>query len=127
MESVRQTQKKYGSRAMIIAIIAGFFLILAGQRTIGKGLILGTVFSVINFVMIGQTLPLRLSQTKRKTFLFSLGSIVFRYTLLAVPLILAIKFDQFDLPAAICGIFMIQLVILVDYLLNIVTARIKQA
>ena len=127
MESVRQTQKKYGSRAMIIAIIAGFFLILAGQRTIGKGLILGTVFSVINFVMIGQTLPLRLSRTKRKTFLFSLGSIVFRYTLLAVPLILAIKFEQFDLLAAICGIFMIQLVILVDYLLNIVTARIKQA
>ena len=127
MESVRQTQKKYGSRAMIIAIIAGFFLILAGQKAIGKGLILGTVFSVINFVMIGQTLPLRLSQTKRKTFLFSLGSIVFRYTLLAVPLILAIKFEQFDLPAAICGIFMIQLVILVDYLLNIVTARIKQA
>ena len=127
MESVRQTQKKYGSRAMIIAIIAGFFLILAGQKTIGKGLILGTVFSVINFVMIGQTLPLRLSQTKRKTFLFSLGSIVFRYTLLAVPLILAIKFEQFDLPAAICGIFMIQLVILFDYLLNIVTARIKQA
>ena len=127
MESVRQTQKKYGSRAMIIAIIAGFFLILAGQKAIGKGLILGTVFSVINFVMIGQTLPLRLSRTKRKTFLFSLGSIVFRYTLLAVPLILAIKFDQFDLPAAICGIFMIQLVILADYLLNIVTARIKQA
>ena len=127
MESVRQTQKKYGSRAMIIAIIAGFFLILAGQKAIGKGLILGTVFSVINFVMIGQTLPLRLSQTKRKTFLFSLGSITFRYTLLAVPLILAIKFDQFDLPAAICGIFMIQLVILADYLLNIVTARIKQA
>jgi hypothetical protein len=77
--------------------------------------------------MIGQTLPLRLSQTKRKTFLFSLGSIVFRYTLLAAPLILAIKFEQFDLPAAICGIFMIQLVILADYLLNIVTARIKQA
>ena len=127
MESVRQTQKKYGSRAMIIAIIAGFFLIPAGQKAIGKGLILGTVFSVINFVMIGQTLPLRLSQTKRKTFLFSLGSIAFRYTLLAVPLILAIKFDQFDLPAAICGIFMIQLVILADYLLNIVTARIKQA
>jgi hypothetical protein len=127
MESVRQTQKKYGSRAMIIAIIAGFFLILADQKTIGKGFILGTVFSVINFVMIGQTLPLRLSQTKRKTFLFSLGSIVFRYTLLAVPLILALKFEQFDLPAAICGIFMIQLVILVDYLLNIITARIKQA
>jgi hypothetical protein len=127
MESVRQTQKKYGSLAMIIAIIAGFFFVLAGQKTIGKGLILGTIFSVINFVMIGQTLPSRLSETKRKTFLFSMGSIVFRYTLLATPLILAVKFEQFDLPAAICGIFMIQLVILADYVINIVTSRIKQA
>ena len=126
MESVRQTQKKYGSRAMIVAIIAGFFFILADHKTIGKGLILGTIFSVINFVLIGQTLPYRLSQTKRRNFLVSLGSIAVRYALLAVPLILAVKFEQFDLPAAICGIFMIQLVIFADYLLNIVTSRIKQ-
>ena len=123
MESSNQTQKKYGSRAMIVAIIAAFILIIAGLKPIGKGLILGTIFSVINFVLIGQTLPLRLSQTKRKTFFFSLGSLIFRYALLAVPLILAIKFEQFDLPAAIFGIFMIQLVILSDYLLKLITSR----
>jgi hypothetical protein len=122
MESVSQTQKKYGSRAMVIAIIAAFIFILAGLKPVGKGLMLGTLFSVINFVLIGQTLPLRLSKTKRKTFFLSLGSIFFRYALLAVPLILAIKFDQFDLPAAIFGIFMIQLVILADYLLNLITS-----
>ena len=127
METVSQTQKKYGSRAMIIAIIAAFIFILAGLKPVGKGLVLGTIFSVINFVLIGQTLPLRLSQTKRKTFFLSLGSIFFRYALLAVPLILAIKFDQFDLPAAIFGIFMIQLVILADYLLNLITSRQNQA
>ena len=108
---------------MIIAIIAAFIFILAGLKPVGKGLVLGTIFSVINFVLIGQTLPLRLSQTKRKTFFLSLGSIFFRYALLAVPLILAIKFDQFDLPAAIFGIFMIQLVILADYLLNLISSR----
>jgi hypothetical protein len=123
MESVSQTQKKYGSRAMVIAIIAAFIFILAGLKPVGKGLMLGTLFSVINFVLIGQTLPLRLSKTKRKTFFLSLGSIFFRYALLAVPLILAIKFDQFDLPAAIFGIFMIQLVILADYLLNLIGSR----
>ena len=122
MESVSQTQKKYGSRAMIIAIIAAFIFILAGLKPIGKGLVLGTIFSVINFVLIGQTLPLRLSQTKRKTFFLSLGSIFFRYALLAVPLVLAIKFDQLDLPAVIFGIFMIQLVILADYLLNLINS-----
>ena len=122
MESVNQTQKKYGSRAMVVAIIGAFILILVGLKPVGKGLMLGAIFSVINFVLIGQTLPLRLSQTKRKTFFFSLGSLIFRYALLAVPLILAIKFEQFDLPAAIFGIFMIQLVILADYLLNLITS-----
>jgi len=127
MESVSQTQKKYGFRVMIVAIIAAFLLILVGLKPVGKGLVLGSIFSVINFVLIGQTLPLRLSQTKRKTFFFSLGSIFFRYALLAIPLIVAIKFEQFDLPAAIFGIFMIQLVILADYLLNLITSRTKQA
>ena len=111
---------------MIVAIIAAVILILAGLKPVGKGLILGTIFSVINFVLIGQMIPLRLSQTKRKAFLLSLGSIFFRYALLAVPLIISVKFDQFDLPAAIFGIFMIQFVILVDYLLNLVTSREKQ-
>ena len=126
MESVSQTQKKYGSRAMIAGIIAAFILILSGLKPVGKGLILGTIFSVINFVLIGQTLPLRLSQTKRKTFFLALGSNFFRYALLAVPLILSIKFEQFDLPAAIFGIFMIQFVILADYLLKLLSSRENQ-
>jgi hypothetical protein len=42
---------------------------------------------------------------------------------LAVPLIVAVKYEQFDLPAAIFGIFMIQLIILADYLLKLATSR----
>jgi hypothetical protein len=123
MEPVKQAQKKYGSRAMVVAIAAGFIFILAGYKPVGKGLVLGTIFSVINFVLIGQTLPLRLSQSKRKTFVLSLGSIVFRFALLALPLILAVAYQQFNLPATIGGIFMIQLVILADYLVSLITSR----
>ncbi len=107
---------------MVIAVVVALILILAGLKPAGKGLILGTIFSVINFVLMGQMIPLRLAQTKRKAFLLSLGSIFFRYALLAAPLIISIKFDQFDLPAAIFGIFMIQFVILADYLLNLITS-----
>jgi len=107
----------------MVAIVAGLILILAGLKPAGKGLVLGSIFSVINFVLIGQTLPMRMSQTKRKTFLLSIGSIFFRYALLAVPLIVAIKYEQFDLPAAIFGIFMIQVVILADYLLKLIASR----
>lgn len=120
MESVRQTQKKYGSRAMTISMIAGFFFILAGQKPIAKGLILGTIFSVINFILIGEILPMRMGKSKGKTFLLSAGSIIFRYVLMAIPLIIAVKFEQFNLFAAIFGIFMIQLVILADHLIRII-------
>lgn len=127
MEPVRQTQKKYASRAMITAIIIGLVFILAGHKPIGKGLILGTVFSVINFILMGETLPGRIGKSRGKTFFFSLSSLFFRYALIAVPLIVAIKFEQFHVLTAIVGIFMIQISILGDHLLKIITsAREKQ-
>ncbi|UCF95075.1 MAG: ATP synthase subunit I [Desulfobacterales bacterium] len=118
MESVRETQKKYCSRAMTAAILIGFGLILAGQTPMGKGVILGTLFSVINFILIGETLPLKLGKSKEKTFFLSLGSVMVRNLLMAVPLILALKFDQFNLFATIGGLFLVQLMILADHLLS---------
>jgi len=123
MESTRQTQKKYGSRAITIAIIIGFALILAGLKPVGKGLVLGTIFSIINFIIMGETMALRIGKNQGKTYLLSLGSIIFRYLLLAVPLILAIKFEQFNIVATICGIFMIQLTILTDPLWNRISSH----
>jgi hypothetical protein len=46
-----------------------------------------------------------------------------RFALLALPLILAVKYQQFNLPATIGGIFMIQAVILADYLVNFISSR----
>jgi hypothetical protein len=39
---------------------------------------------------------------------------------LAIPLIAALKFEQFNLVAAILGIFMIQFVILAEHLLTLI-------
>jgi len=116
MEQIRQTQKKYCSAAIAVAIFAGLLFILAGQKPIGKALILGTVFSIVNFILIGETLPLRIGKSKGKTFFISLGSIYFRYIILAIPIVMAIKFDQFNFFAVIFGIFLVQLVVLVDHL-----------
>ena len=127
MEQIRQTQKKYCSAAIAVAIFAGLLFILAGQKPIGKALILGTVFSIVNFILIGETLPLRIGKTKGKTFFISLGSIYFRYIILAIPLIMAIKLEQFNLFAVIFGIFLIQIVIMADHFYNyIYSARKKQ-
>jgi len=103
---------------VILAIGIGFFLIIAGQKPIGKGLILGTIFSIINFILIAETLPIRIGKTKGKTFFLTLGSIFFRYLVLAVPLMMAIKFEQFNLFAVIAGIFTVQIIIMADHLFN---------
>lgn len=115
MESVKDTQKKYGSLAVTAAIFIGLVMILAGYKPVGKGLILGSLFSVINFVLMGETLPVKMGKSRRNAMFLSLGSILFRYLLMAIPLWLAIKMEQFSLIASICGLFMVQLMILADH------------
>lgn len=114
MEAIRQLQKRYCSRAITAAILAGFPLILSGRSAIAKGLVLGTLFSIVNFILMGEMLPLGLGKAPKKTFIFSLGSMLFRYFFLAVPIVLAVKLDQFNLFAVIFGIFMVQGVILFE-------------
>ena len=127
MEAIRQLQKKYCSRAITAAIFAGLFFILIGYESIGKGLILGTIFSIINFILMGETLPMKLNKTKGKAFAASLGSILFRYIILAVPLIIGIKYDAYNIFAVMAGIFLVQCFILADHVFNHFTsARGKQ-
>ena len=116
METIRQTQKKYGSRAMMVAIAMAIVLILTGFKPVGKGLLLGALFSVINFVLIGETLPLKLGHPKRKTLMIGLGTMLARYAVMAIPLVMALRMDQFHWAAVACGLFMIQGVILTDHI-----------
>ena len=107
---------------MWIAIGIGLCFFLVGQKPVGKGLIMGTVFSVINFIIIGKTLPLRIGKSKEKTFFLSLATLFFRYALMAIPIAVAAKFEQFSLVASILGLFMIQLVILSDHILKLISS-----
>jgi asparagine N-glycosylation enzyme membrane subunit Stt3 len=127
METLRQTQKKYCARAITVAIFAGLFFILIDYKPIGKGLILGTVFSILNFILLGEMLPMKIGKTKGKTFMFSMGSIFFRYLILAIPLVMAIKLEQYNLISVVVGIFFVQVFIMADHLLDLLwSARGKQ-
>jgi hypothetical protein len=126
-EAIRRTQKKFGSMALVIAIFVGMFFILIGQKAITKGLILGTLFSILNFVLIGEVLPMMIGKTRRTSTLYSLGSITFRFGLLAIPLILSLKMEAFNFAAAVVGIFMVQVMILGDHILrHFFSGRIKR-
>lgn len=124
---VRRTQKKYGSMTLIAAIFIGMFFILMGEKAVAKGLILGALFGVLNFVLMGEILPLMLGKTKRKSTFFSMGSIGLRYALLAVPLILALKMEALNFAATGIGIFMVQLMILGDHAVGyLISGRTKR-
>jgi hypothetical protein len=127
MEAIKQEKKKIIQQALWPAIITGLVFILAGHKPVGKGLILGAFFSVINFIVMAKSIEFKFGRSKHQIFSISLVSILFRYALLAIPLIAAVKFAQFNLVAAIVGIFMIQVVILAEHLLSqIPTLRRKQ-
>ena len=126
MNALKQTQKKYIIRTLALAGMIALFFILIDQEPIAKGLILGTFFSVLNFILMGKTIALKFGKSKRKTFSISMGSIIIRYLLLAIPLIAALKFEQLNLVAVIIGIFMIQFVILVEHLLTLIPALRKK-
>jgi hypothetical protein len=118
MDAIRETQKKYCSRAMLAAIFVGLVFIVMGQNAVGKGLILGTFFSIVNFVLLGETLPLKAGKSQGKSFFFSLVSIFFRFALMGIPLVIAIKSVKFNLFAVIGGIFMVQIIILADHIVQ---------
>ena len=87
----------------------------------GRNLILvkGTderfIYSDINFILLGEMIPLNIGKSKNKTYFLSLVSIFSRYILLAIPLIIAVKFDQYNLISVVIGIFMVQFFILAEH------------
>ena len=116
MEAVIATQKKYCKRALSLAIAVGFVLILLGFKSYGKGLILGSLFSILNFIIMGQVIPIMISPKKARSTIFSFLSILLRYALLAIPIYMAFRYPAFHIVTVIVGLFSIQIVILMDHL-----------
>ncbi len=113
---MKAVQKKYCSRALMLVVLAAAVLIAFGRVSLGKGLILGTLFSIMNFLLLGSSVPARLGRSRGKTLLVALGSLGGRFVLLAVPMVMALRTETFHIVATIIGIFSVQLMILADYL-----------
>ncbi len=109
-ETLRDIQKRYASRALYVALAVGAVLIVAGFPPLGKGFILGTLFSAVNFVLIGEMLPWQMGAAHRR-----LIAVLARFTLMAVPLVTAVQRPEFDILGVVPGLLMVQAVILADH------------
>ena len=113
---MKAVQKKYCSRALLLTVMVAAGLIAFGRVSLGKGLVLGTLFSIMNFLLLGSTVPMKLGRSRGKTLLLALGTMGGRFFLLAVPMVTALRTETFHIVATIIGIFSVQLMILADYL-----------
>jgi ATP synthase protein I len=125
MEAVSDIRNRYGSAALAVAVVVGILLVLLGYKPVAKGFVLGTLFSILNFVLIAEFLPRTLGRTQRQTFLFSLLSIAFRFSLLAVPLILSLRSEAFSVTGVVPGLLMVQGTIFADHLYRLAADRRK--
>ena len=116
-EEVKRAQKKFCSWALTSAIMVAFVFLILDEKPIAKGLIMGTLFSIVNFVLLGRSIPLALGQSVGRARVVGLASILARYAVLAIPLVVGIKSDAFNFVAVVVGIFAVQIVTLVDYII----------
>ena len=117
---VRELQKKYGTKAMALAIGIALICLIVGHKAACRGVILGALFSTLNFVLMAQAFHAKIGPDRKRASLAALGNIIFRYMFLAIPLYLAIKFPRFDLVATVAGLFMVQVIILSDHIFRMV-------
>ncbi len=105
---------------MVAAVLVSLVFVLVGQKAIAKGLVLGSIFSVINFVLMGEILPTIITASRKRSVLFSFVSMLFRLLLLSTPLVLSLKLAYLNFAAAAVGIFMVQIMIMVDHLIRLI-------
>jgi len=116
VRSHRALQKRYGIGSLSLAAVLGIGCVLAGWPSVGKGIVLGTVFSAANFILMGEGVVLKFVSGGGN--LLPLVIMVGRYALLALPIIVAIKLPAFDLRATVVGVFMVQACIVTDAIVS---------
>jgi hypothetical protein len=123
MEAVRALQKKYCPTAMFIAIIAAMAMIFMGYKDLARGLVLGTLFSIINFVLMGESIQLRVQRTRRSGTIASFILVILRFGLLALPVVISINYDKYHTVTTVAGLLMVQAVMLADAARKMVSSR----
>ncbi len=113
---VRELQKSYGTKAMALAIGISLVFLILGYKSVCRGVVLGALFSTLNFVLMANSFHLKIQPDRKKASFAAFYNILLRYVFLAIPLFIAIRFPRFDLVATIAGLFMVQLIIMTEHI-----------
>jgi hypothetical protein len=116
LETTRRLSVRYASAALTLAAVAGTVFFLLGRPPVGRGVVLGGVFSALNFYLMGCALARRHASGRPVNRSFCLASAAVRHLLLAVPVAAGACFDRIHLPAVVAGLFSVQAVLILEAL-----------
>jgi hypothetical protein len=111
-----RVQKRTITFVLTLAVVVGGALLLLGHTALAKGFLLGSLFSCLNFFLMAIFLPACIGRGRSRSTVISLATLCFRFALLAIPLIVAVKQAQFAIPSTIVGLFMVQIILIADQL-----------
>jgi hypothetical protein len=111
-----QMKKRICFRTIALAIVASGILLFLQEKGIARGLLLGTLFSVVNFLLLSTSIPMTLWRSRSQASWIGFGSILTRYAMLAVPMVVGLKSSSFSFFAVVVGVFSVQLFMFFEYL-----------
>jgi hypothetical protein len=113
MEQLIAFKKIITIQILVLAGLVAAVALLLNYPTVAKGFVLGSFFSLLNFLVMARSTAKRLGQTRRLATASSGANIVVRLGLMAVPLYAAITMPQFNAVAAAAGLFNLQISIVI--------------
>lgn len=92
-------------KALLISLAVACIFLVLDFKSAAKGVVLGSLFSVVEFKLMAQRLERRFVHQGRGRDYFGL---IGRYFLLAIPLIVALKLPSINFFATVGGIFAVK-------------------
>ena len=113
MEQLNTFKKVITFQILVLAGLVAMVGLLFGYPAVAKGFVLGSLFSLLNFLVMARGTARRLGQSRGRATASSGANLVVRLALMAAPLYLAITMPQFNIVATAAGLFNLQLSIVI--------------
>ena len=115
--TVREDYTKFQNRiikqTLWLTIVISLAALVLGYKTVTKGIILGGLFSVLDFKLMARSLPKSLQSSSRAKLTVNRLA---RLLLMAVPLVAACKFPAYiNFAAAAVGLLLVKVTIFLRY------------
>jgi hypothetical protein len=115
MSDYATLKKTLIKKALLLSLTAGCIFLALNLKSAAKGIVLGSIVSVVEFKLMTLRLERRFTRQGMARDYFG---IVGRFFLLSIPLVIAIKLPSINFAATVGGIFAVKAAIYYHFLIS---------